>query len=75
MFDTIATAAGPSPSRILRPGVWSLPPGMERYVVPAGGALMIEIEPGDTITLTDMEGGQACELVPTEPAEPSIPAC
>jgi aminomethyltransferase len=56
---------GPAPraSRILRPGLRALPPGVERYKVAGGGSLLIPIEPGDRITLTDLEGLQACELL------------
>ncbi|MBL8576413.1 MAG: aminomethyltransferase family protein [Mesorhizobium sp.] len=53
----------PRPSAIVRPGKFSLPAGMERYVVPGGGALLVEIGAGDRVTVLNAEGGQACELV------------
>ncbi len=53
----------PRPSAIIRPGGFSLPAGTERYTVPGGGALLVEIEAGDKVTIANAEGGQACELV------------
>ncbi|NGN44814.1 DUF1989 domain-containing protein [Mesorhizobium sp. CGMCC 1.15528] len=53
----------PRPSAILTPGLLALPAGMERYQVAGAGAVFISIEAGDTVTIRDVEGGQACELV------------
>ncbi len=53
----------PRPSAIIRPGQFSLPGGVERYVVPGGGALLVDVEAGDTVTIANTEGGQTCELV------------
>ncbi|CCV08941.1 Glycine cleavage T protein (Aminomethyl transferase) [Mesorhizobium metallidurans STM 2683] len=59
-----AVAAGPPrPSLILRPGQIALPPGMERYTIQGNEAVLIEVEAGDTITVRNVEGGQACELL------------
>lgn len=55
------TMGPPQPSLILTPGL--LAPGMERYQVPGSGAILFDIEAGDTITISNLEGGQACELV------------
>jgi len=52
----------PPPSRILRPGVRALPVGVERYRVPGAGSLVLEVAAGDRLRLTDVEGGQRCEL-------------
>ena len=41
----------------------SLPSGVERYGVPGGGAAVLSIAPGDRITLIDVEGRQACEVL------------
>src|SRR5688500_604989 len=60
---TFAPALPPAGSRILRPGMRALPPGVERYLVQGGQSLVVDIEPGDRIVLRDMEGGQACELI------------
>jgi aminomethyltransferase len=57
------TRGPPRPSRIIRPGDLSLPAGIERYSVPGSGAILVEVEAGDTVTVRDAEGGQACELV------------
>ena len=51
----------PQPSLILQPGL--LLPGMERYHVPGRGAALIDIEAGDRVSVRNLEGGQACELV------------
>jgi aminomethyltransferase len=53
----------PRPSAIIRPGGFSLPAGTERYTVSGGGALLVEVEAGDRVTIANAEGGQACELV------------
>ena len=67
-------AGPPRPSAIIRPGGFSLPAGMERYTVPGGGALLVEIEAGDRITIANVEGGQACELVALDTDGRSDPA-
>ncbi|MBA8910754.1 uncharacterized protein YcgI (DUF1989 family), partial [Aminobacter ciceronei] len=54
-------AGPPRPSLVVQPGL--LLPGMERYHVPGGGAVLIDIEAGDHVTVRNLEGGQACELV------------
>ncbi len=48
----------PKPSSIPRPGLWTLPPGVERYRVAGGGAVVVGIEAGGRIALTDLEGRQ-----------------
>ncbi len=53
----------PKPSSIIKPRVFSLPPGMERYVVEGNGAALIPIETGDHLTIVNDEGGQRCEVV------------
>ncbi|MDO7727947.1 MAG: DUF1989 domain-containing protein [Loktanella sp.] len=56
-------AGPPKPSRIIQPQVFSLPPGVERYVVEGQGAVLIPIDTGDQITIINDEGGQHCEVV------------
>ncbi|MCP5083521.1 MAG: DUF1989 domain-containing protein [Alphaproteobacteria bacterium] len=67
MLDLAKTDTSPSgpprPSTILWPGIRSLPKGVERYLVEAGGSVVVAVEPGDEIAVVDVEGGQACELV------------
>ncbi len=58
----VARGAIPRVSTILRPGIRTLPPGVERYVVKGGGAVTVRIGEGDTIQVTDIEGLQPCEL-------------
>ena len=57
----------PKPSSIIKPNVFSMPLGTERYVVEGQGAVLIAIETGDTITIINDEGGQRCEIVVSDP--------
>jgi aminomethyltransferase len=52
----------PRASRILRPGERALPPNLERYVVQGRSSIVMDVEPGDGILLTDIEGGQLAEV-------------
>jgi aminomethyltransferase len=52
----------PLASRVFRPGIRVLPAGVERYRVPGGGSVVASIEAGDRLILTDIEGGQECEI-------------
>ena len=56
-------AGPPSASQILRPAIRTLPPGVERYVVPAGGSVSAPIYPGDIVKVVNTEGGQRAELI------------
>ena len=49
--------------RLLEPGLAPFVPGLERHRAPGGGACIVSLAPGDTIALTDDEGGQRCEVV------------
>ena len=60
---TIAAFPPPARSVILRPGMRTLPPGVERFRIEGGQKLTVKLEAGDRITLTDVEGGQVCELI------------
>lgn len=53
----------PKPSRILSTRDMQRKSGVERYEVPGGGALMVEIDQGDLITVTNFEGGQVAEVL------------
>ena len=53
----------PARSTILRPGMPTLGPGVERHRIEGGQTRTVEIEPGDRISISDVEGGQACELI------------
>jgi aminomethyltransferase len=52
----------PKPSLIYRPGLRSLPAGVERYVVKGAGSAVLAVQAGDIVRLADMEGGQVCEI-------------
>jgi len=55
-------AGPPKPSRIIRPGD-GFASGVERHVVAGAGAILVELNAGDSITVQNAEGGQPCELV------------
>ena len=44
--------------RVLTPGMPSLDPGVERYVIRGGGLLGVEVVPGDRVELATVDGGQ-----------------
>ena len=49
--------------RLLVPGIRTLPPGTERFVVAGGGSVTVPVFAGDRLTVVDREGGQVCEIV------------
>ena len=57
------TPGPPRPSQIITPSSLVLHSGRERFEVPGAGAALIKVSAGDTITVTNAEGGQRCELV------------
>jgi aminomethyltransferase len=65
-MDTSGRFAGalkpPRPSTILRPGMPALPAGVERYRVKGRGTTVVKVAAGDRVTITDVEGGQLCEV-------------
>lgn len=64
----------PRPSKIIQPGIFSMPPGCERYVIPGAGAVLISVEQGDHLTITNDEGGQTCEIICADNAGKTDPA-
>ena len=60
-------AAAPRPSLILRPGIRTLPEGVERYAVKGGGIVVVPVEAGDKLQFIDKEGLQPCEVVAAGP--------
>ncbi|MCZ4354407.1 DUF1989 domain-containing protein [Roseovarius aestuarii] len=66
MFDEIyakVQPGPPKPSKIIQPQIFSLPKGVERYVIEGGGAVLIPVETGDKFSVINDEGGQPCEIV------------
>ncbi|MEQ1524139.1 MAG: DUF1989 domain-containing protein, partial [Aestuariivirga sp.] len=55
-------STAPQPSLIYRPGIRTLAPGVERYIVRGAGSTVVAIKAGHGVVLTDIEGGQACEI-------------
>ena len=58
----------PKPSRILTPRDLIRRLGVERYEVPGGGALLVEVAAGDRVTVVNAEGGQAAEVLAADRA-------
>ena len=52
----------PHASVVYRPDMPALPPGTERYRVRGGGSVGVTVFAGDVFTVTDVEGGQLCEI-------------
>jgi len=44
------------------PGLQSMRPATERYRVKGGGSTVVNVSPGDRVTVIDTEGGQPCEI-------------
>ena len=65
--------AAPHPTRILRPGLLDLPPGVELYRVKGGGSVVVQLRAGDSLTVTDPEGLQACEIAAFDGEGRSVP--
>src|SRR5262249_23517821 len=53
--------------RLREPGLPSLEPGVERYRVPGGGAIVVALAPGDGLAIVDREGRQRCEVAAFAP--------
>ena len=49
--------------RVLRPGIRAPSPGTERYVIPGGGCVGLQVAGGDRVRVLNPEGRQPCELV------------
>ncbi len=51
-----------TPTRVLEPGLNTLPPNTERYLVRGGGSLAIDLNAGDEIEIISPEGLQSGEI-------------
>lgn len=60
-------AAVPGRPRVREPGLRPLDPGIERYLVAGGGAVVLRLFAGDRMTVIDREGLQPCELAAFAP--------
>jgi len=56
------TPISPRASLIYRPGMPAMQPGVERYRIRGAGSTVVPVFAGDTFTVTDVEGGQTCEI-------------
>jgi len=52
----------PRPSLTRYPGLQSMRSATERYRVKGGGSVVVNVSPGDRVTVIDTEGGQPCEI-------------
>ncbi|NWC96702.1 MULTISPECIES: DUF1989 domain-containing protein [unclassified Pseudomonas] len=53
----------PRVSRPHEPGLFARAPNLERYRVAAGGVTLVDLQPGDSLQVIDVEGRQTCELL------------
>lgn len=60
MSETILTS--PAKPKLFVPGTPALQPGVERYVLKAGGTAAYELEAGDRVEIAAIEGGQIVEI-------------
>ena len=57
----------PAQPRLLEPGMWRQDPYLERYHVPGGGCIVLELFPDDELRVVDPEGKQIGELAVFSP--------
>jgi glycine cleavage system T protein (aminomethyltransferase) len=62
MPDSASVLQPPRASKILRPGLAALTPGVERYRVKGRGSTVVKVGVGDVVTFRDVEGSQFCEV-------------
>ena len=48
---------------IKNPGLRTLPPGVERYLIQGGGINVLEVFPEDKLEIINDEGRQICEII------------
>ncbi len=48
---------------IRNPGLRTLPPGVERYLIQGGGINVLEVFPEDKLEIINDEGKQICEVI------------
>ena len=63
----MSSIVSPHRPKVIEPGMPALGPGVERYQVKGGGAVVIALEPGDRLEITDIEGRQPGELLVFSP--------
>jgi len=57
------TLTSPAKPKLVVPGLAALAPGVERYVLKAGGTAAFELDAGDRVELASLEGGLEVEVV------------
>ncbi|SFV13828.1 aminomethyltransferase [Pseudomonas sp. OV546] len=53
----------PRVSHPREPGLFARAPNLERYRVAAGGVTLVDLQPGDSLHVIDVEGRQTCTLL------------
>ncbi|NJO37051.1 MAG: hypothetical protein HC871_04780, partial [Rhizobiales bacterium] len=54
----MSSIVSPLRPKVIEPGMPALDAGVERYTIRGGGAIVIALEPGDRLEITDIEGRQ-----------------
>jgi aminomethyltransferase len=65
MSESVLTS--PARPKLFVPGQSSLLPGVERYVLKGGGTAVYELDKGDRVEISPLEGGQSVEIVAFAP--------
>lgn len=65
--QTLLRPGPPRPTRPRRAAAFGLAPNEERYAVPGGSAVVVEIAAGDRVSVSNDEGGQRAELIAAHP--------
>lgn len=65
--QTLLRPGPPRPTRPRRAAAFGLAPNEERYAVPGGAAVVVEIAAGDRVSVSNDEGGQRAELIAAHP--------
>jgi glycine cleavage system T protein (aminomethyltransferase) len=70
-----SAVVSPARPRLLAPGAPALDPGVERYLVKAGGSSVFALDCGDRLELALMHGGQSIEILAFgKDGRPDLPA-
>ncbi len=62
-----AVLTSPARPKLFVPGQSSLEPGVERYVLKGGGTAVFELDKGDRVEISPLEGGQSVEIAAFAP--------
>lgn len=63
-----SSVVSPNRPKVIEPGMPALDSGVERYQIKGGGAIVVVMDAGDRLEVTDVEGRQPGELIVFSPA-------